>query len=176
MCAGCINTPASGGGQRRWLKKTVNFAQQLQLLAVQVCVWQCVCGCLWQIACADNCSKSIAQKFNWQQNHNHNEQSRAERGKQSLLGECQNRNAHSCRKRRSCCCCSCPDLLTRAIKGLNKACGAAPAPKDRRQTKATAARQIDSHFRRLHSLFGDVAEGQAIGERGRGGAHSLSQY
>lgn len=61
-----------------------------------------------------------------------------ERGKQSLLAECQNRNAHSCRKRRSCCCCSRPDLVTRAIKGLNKACGAAPAPKDRQQTKATA--------------------------------------
>lgn len=38
------------------------------------------------------------------------------------------------------------------------------------------ARQIDSHFRRLHSLFGDVAEGQGTRERGRGGAHSLSQY
>lgn len=106
--------------------------------AIAIAACASVCGSLWQIACADNCSKSIAQKFNWQQNHNHNEQRRAERGKQSLLAECQNRNAHSCRKRRSCCCCSRPDLVTRAIKGLNKACGAAPAPKDRQQTKATA--------------------------------------
>lgn len=175
MCAGCINTPASGGGQRRWLKKTVNFAQQLQLLAVQVCVCGSVCGCLWQIACADNCSKSIAQKFNWQQNHNHNEQSRE-------------REAESpCRVPKS----QRPQLPEAAFllllfssrlgneghQGVKQSMRRSACAKGSTANKGNRqARQIDSHFRRLHSLFGDVAEGQGTRERGMGGAHSLSQY